>query len=1182
MWSELSAALPLPLLQLQPDGTVEQANAAAAEFLGADLATLPGQALDTWLTRLGRMVLHTHLLPGIRTDGAVRDLSLPMRLAGGREVVAQAHAGRSPLRQGDGPIWLALAPPRDGHAVDAELLRVRHAADASPAALFEYVVDAQGRGRFSYASAALLNLFGLTPEQVADSDQALLARLHPDDLPGWLAARQQAAAAGQLWAHGCRASALAPVPQMVFGWRALPRGGPDGSTLWHGYVSDFTGIARERIEREQRAASAEAARREIEELAHDLLDALPTQLVYWDRGQRLRWANKAYLLARDLQRDAATGQPRDALRAAQEPDWPDPGLALAGATVEAELPCTAADGSLHHQWVHSAPRLRQGEVDGCLQVATDISEVVAARQRAESLGAALGEAERFLRLMADSLPARVAYWDRTLVCRFANVHFCQWLGLPPEQVVGASSRQALGEAREQAMWPQITGALAGQAQTFERDERNADGSIGARLVYFFPDQRDGQVHGFVVLGTDVSALKDAQRQLSALNGQLSLALDRAEASARAKSAFLANMSHEIRTPMNAIIGLAHLLSRDSQDTLQRERLGKIDAACQLLLNIVNDVLDLSKIEAGAMHIEDVEFSVDELLSRVVDLVGQRARDKGLELVLDTDGVASRLRGDPTRLTQALVNLMANAVKFTTRGWVRLRMELMAADGAHQLVRFAVTDTGEGIEATQRERLFEAFEQADASTTRRYGGTGLGLAITRHLARLMGGTIGVDSTPGQGSTFWFTARLGRAAEAGSTAAAPSFQGLRALLVDDLPESIGPLQERLRSFGLEVVSLASGQAAIDHLAQQARQGESVDILFIDWRMEPLDGAQTLQRLRALMGDGLPPAVLMTAFDEAQMWREAKAAAFEAVLVKPVTASALHDTLARVLRRQPLPPGAMADPQRDEQALRRHHGGQQILLVEDNPINQEIAVELLQRVGLRVDTATDGERAVQLATTRHYDLVLMDVQMPGMDGLAATRAIRRQRGGALPIVAMTANAFAEDRAEALLAGMNDHLAKPVDPGRLHATLLRWLPRRAPADAPAQAGTSPAPTLRARLQAVADLDLDTALRSTGGDEAMLERVLGRFTLLYGQGCAPLLQAGQAQQRQQMAAAAHSLRGACASVGALAMAADLEVLERMARAGLAPAADLEAIGARVEGRLRDLVAALAAQQISG
>ncbi|MEK8052694.1 response regulator [Ideonella sp. DXS22W] len=540
--------------------------------------------------------------------------------------------------------------------------------------------------------------------------------------------------------------------------------------------------------------------------------------------------------------------------------------------------------------------------------------------------------------------------------------------------------------------------------------------------------------------------------------QLRQALHRAEAANRAKSAFLSNVSHEIRTPMNAIIGLTHLMLRDGRDALQRERLGKVDQASRQLLQVINDVLDLSRVEAGRMQLERADFDLDEVLAACVEQVAGPARDKGLELVLDTAHLPRRLRGDATRLRQALMNLLSNAVKFTPRGWVRLRGQLLRERGDQVELRFEVLDTGEGIAPEVQRQLFDAFEQADNSLSRRHGGTGLGLTLTRHLARLMGGEVGVDSRPGQGSLFWFSAWLGRAADQVQADEPVRLAGLRALVVDDLPEALDSLSNQLALLGLRVHAVAGGRQALDVVQAQAAQGWRFDLVLIDWHMQPIDGGATLRALRALLGDAMPPAVLLSTGDGPPPGltqthghgqgpgQGARGPRFDGALAKPVLRSALERELIRLLRAPPRVPAPMPSGLTTAEAeLRRRHAGRRVLLAEDNPINQRVVFELLRAVGLEVVLCDDGAQALAQLSQHAFDLVLLDAQMPVMDGLAAARQMRQMQapqGLALPIIAMTADDFGGDRQACLAAGMDDQVPKPLDPERLYRALLHWLP--------------------------------------------------------------------------------------------------------------------------------------------
>jgi PAS domain S-box-containing protein len=675
--------------------------------------------------------------------------------------------------------------------------------------------------------------------------------------------------------------------------------------------------------------------------------------------------------------------------------------------------------------------------------------------------------QAFLRRVIDLNPNLIFAKDRDGRFVLANAALAEAFGTSVDALVGRRADEldpgAVGLARSAADDRQVIDS--GRELLVEDEELLLPGGGARRLNTVKRPILAQDGSGTILLGvsTDITARRAAEDglrqvaetlerrvaertlELQRSNTELEQARLQSEAASRAKSAFLANMSHEIRTPMNAIIGLTHLMSREARDGAQHERLSKVGDAAQHLLQVINDILDISKIEAGKLTLDTADFSLDALLQGATDMVRTRAHDKGLELVLDTGAGPDLLRGDSTRLSQIVINLLSNAVKFTEHGWVWLRTRALASTDGRVHLHVEVQDTGPGIPADRQQALFSAFEQVDNSASRQHGGTGLGLALSRQLAIAMGGDAGVESSVGAGSAFWFSVWLDRASASADPLPDNGLAGLRALVVDDLPEALAAVGDQLRGLGFEVDTVASGAAATQRVDAEWGAGRTYDVVLVDAGLKAPTPVELLTRWRAQLVGAMPATLLLGMADDTSTHRRPPAQRFDAFVPKPATATALRRPLSMLLRRHsPVAAPSFAEPSAVEARLRAHHAGQRVLLAEDNPVNLEIAVELLSLAGLVVETAADGAIAVDMALAQHYDLVLMDMQMPVLDGLGAARRIRERLGPSMPIVAMTANAFVDDRQACLAAGMNDHVPKPVSPELMYATLLRWLPLR------------------------------------------------------------------------------------------------------------------------------------------
>jgi two-component system, sensor histidine kinase and response regulator len=764
----------------------------------------------------------------------------------------------------------------------------------------------------------------------------------------------------------------------------------------------------------------------------------------------------------------------------------------------------------------------------------------------ESLIASLGESEAKNKLLATIVEqSSEAIWTKDLAGTITswNSGAAAMFGYPPAEAIGRALN--IGESTPEEEEARRQRLIAGEKFSYDTKAMTRSRTALDIQVAVAPLLDDtNQCIGSIAVARDVTQHKRSEEALR-------LAREAAEAANHAKSSFLARMSHEIRTPMNGVLGMTELLLETGLSSTQRKYAETVQRSGQNLLGIINDILDFSKIEAGKLELENVDMDLRRTLEDVVDLLAERAHSKGLELACSIpSGLGTQVRGDPLRLGQILTNLVGNAIKFTKQGAVVIRVASIEETRKSVTMRFEVSDTGVGISPEAQSRIFDEFSQADGSTTRKHGGSGLGLAISKQLVEMMGGNIHVESALGAGSTFWFTSTFEKQDEQPqedvATAPMGMLTGVRALVLESSAANRGILQSQMSNWGMSNRVASSPDQAVDLLSQAAARGAPYDIAIIDLGLPGMDALELARTIRARPEIAKVRLVMLT---RRQVdIKNARDAGIDACLSKPVRQTMLYECLVNVMAGQQQE--AAATPAVSQPANVAPDGMRgNILLVEDNLINQQVALGILQIQGYSVTVVNNGREALDAHAQGAFDLILMDCHMPEMDGFEATREIRVREGASgtkrMPIVALTANAMAQDREACLKAGMDDHLSKPFSMATLQDMLDRWVPRNAQAPAPA----APAPAKTAEVIDRKVLDELSKVRTNGKPE-LLARVINLYLAESPKLVQKLKQAAGAANASDIAASAHSLKSSSANVGAKALSrycADLEDSARRA-----------------------------------
>lgn len=1050
-----------------------------------------------------------------------------------------------------------------------------------PGAVFQIVINPEGLPRLAYVSDGIEELTGIGKTDATADINNLIAQVipeHQSEITRILAALgseestqhsdfqiRHAQTSEILWLRGS----------------ATSHRRQDGSMELSGYWYDTTDIKSLQEVTAQALDEAQAAQARITEITESLPGVVFRMVVENSGTAYYTDVTDAALDVFGVERESMLEDSTTLCRLMDPDDYRRINAQLAEAAEKGEAityDCQLSRPDGQRRWVRFSSAPTRSELGTTwVGYATDVSAEYAASDRAEEAQRRMLEAQNLeqaaqerMKLIFDHTRIGLVMIDADRNFSNANPSLRDLLDIEDEEEfardfpVFSPETQPDGRPSREKAEEVIERAFSEGYQRFDWMHQTRDGRLRPCEIALTRIELDGAPHLFATM-TD---LRERRRH----EAELEAASQAAKAASRAKSEFLANMSHEIRTPMNAIVGLSHLGLTGNDPQQQRDYLGKIDTAAKSLLQIINDILDFSKIEAGKLSLENTRFDLAGVLDNLADLLNLRAAEKGLELLFDPAPNLPQLIGDPLRLGQVLLNLTGNAIKFTDQGQVIVRARSLEQTEAAVQIRFEIIDTGIGMSAEQQAKLFEAFSQADTSTTRRYGGTGLGLVISQRIVEMMDGEIAVESDAGKGSCFSFTARFGLGEQEAQAEHLPgSLHGAPVLVVDDNPDAVSILRTHLESFGFEVTAASSGSEAV--AAVKAHGDKHFAAVFMDYQMPGMDGIEAARQIRAVSAPEPALIIMVTAHGRSELEQLAESAGLNGFLVKPVNPSILLDAIVSASGVAPMLPRQQASAQNAPPSAEL--ADRKVLLVEDNEINQEVARELLQREGIIVSLAENGAEAVSAVTEYNYDLVLMDMQMPVMDGIEASQQIRALDSphATVPIIAMTANAMEEDRQRCLAAGMNDHLGKPVNVTELQDMLKRWLP------APQEAAATESIANGEEPESESEYDFAGAFAMMGNLPELWAKLARRYleTETAETAIPAFLEAGDLEAASR---AAHTLKGVAGTLGLLRLKQLADQLETDLENGVQDIADRLQELAVAEQKARERVIAQLGQAV--